>query len=111
MLIARALCQNSPLLVMDEPTASLDYGNGIRVMEMVEELAGEGYGVILSTHDPDQALRYGTQALVLGEGRVRSFGPPETTITSETLSAVYGVPIAIAQVEHQGKLQRVCIPG
>ena len=110
VLIARALAQNSPLLVMDEPTASLDYGNAIRVMEMVEALAQKGYGIMLSTHDPDQALRYGSHALVLREGEVQSFGPPETSVTGEILSRTYGVPIDIVLLSAGGKEQRVCVP-
>lgn len=110
VLIARALAQNSPLLVMDEPTASLDYGNAIRVMEMVASLAEEGYGVILSTHDPDQVLRYGTHALVLGRGKVRSFGTPEEAVREELLSEVYGVPIHIASLTVDGTRHRVCVP-
>lgn len=110
MLIARALAQNSPLLVMDEPTASLDYGNAIRVMEMVRSLSERGYGVILSTHDPEQALRYGNRALVLGRGKVRAFGSPEAAITSELLSQVYNVPIRIESMEVDGVYHHVCIP-
>ena len=52
VLIARALCQQADILVMDEPTSSLDYGNQLRVLHCVKELARRGYTVILSTHDP-----------------------------------------------------------
>ncbi len=54
VLIARALCQQSELLIMDEPTASLDYGNQLRVLEQVRSLSEQGYTVLLSTHDPQQ---------------------------------------------------------
>ena len=110
VLIARALAQKTPLLVMDEPTASLDYGNGVRVMEMVCSLAEDGYGIMLSTHDPDQVLRYGSQALVLGAGRVRSFGPPETALTSEVLSDIYRTPIEIVSLPADNGPHRVCVP-
>lgn len=110
VLIARALAQNSPLLLMDEPTASLDYGNAVRVMEMVDSLAKEGYGIILSTHDPDQVLCWGTQALILQEGRVAAFGPPEEAVTETLLSQVYGVPIHIDTLMVDGDCHRVCIP-
>ena len=109
--IARALAQDSPLLVMDEPTASLDYGNTVRVMELIRGLAENGYGILLSTHDPDQVLRYATRVLVLGGGGVRSFGPPEEALTPALLSELYGVPIEIAQVRTEGGLHRVCVPG
>lgn len=110
VLIARALAQNAPLLVMDEPTASLDLGNAIRVMEMVHTLAHEGYGIMLSTHDPNQALRYGTHALVLGDGTVQSFGPPETTITAEVLSQIYGIPMEIVSLSTGGPPHQFCVP-
>ncbi len=110
VLIARAMAQNTPLLVMDEPTASLDYGNAIRVMEIVRSLASDGYGIMLSTHDPDQVLRSATHALILSDGCVRSFGPPETAVTAEVLSQVYGTPIQIASLPVGGTLQQVCVP-
>lgn len=110
VLIARALAQNSPLLLMDEPTASLDYGNAVRVMEMVSSLAEQGYGIILSTHEPDQAMSWGTQALVVQEGRVAAFGTPEEAITEDLLSQVYGVPIRIESLMVDGDPHRVCVP-
>ena len=55
-LIARALAQEAPILVMDEPTASLDFGNQAMVLGRIRDLAREGYGIVLSTHDPDHAL-------------------------------------------------------
>ena len=108
VLIARALAQNSPLLVMDEPTASLDFGNSIRVMEMVKSLVDQGYGIVLSTHNPDLALRYGTHALVLDEGRVGSFGPPEQAVTPQLLTKIYGADVEILPVS--GCDQLVCVP-
>ncbi len=55
ILIARALAQGAQVVVMDEPTASLDLANRIRVAAAIRQLAGQGTAVILSTHDPDQA--------------------------------------------------------
>src|SRR4030095_13678221 len=55
-LVARALAQEPKILVMDEPTASLDFGNQVRVLSEIKALAGRGIAVILSTHDPDQAF-------------------------------------------------------
>lgn len=110
VLIARALAQNANLLVMDEPTASLDYGNAVRVLEMVRELTGQGYGVILSTHDPSHALRYANRALILNHGQVQSFGVPEVSVTAQTLSEAYGVPIQVEELNLNGVHHRVCIP-
>jgi iron complex transport system ATP-binding protein len=52
VLIARAVAQDAPILIMDEPTASLDYGNQIRVLEEIRQLANRGYLVLISTHNP-----------------------------------------------------------
>lgn len=110
VLIARALAQDAPLLLMDEPTASLDYGNAVRVMEMVASLAREGYGVILSTHDPAQVLSWGTKAVILQDGKVAAYGTPETAVTEPMLSQIYGVPVRIASVMVDGDRHRVCVP-
>ena len=56
MLLARALVQDASMLIMDEPTANLDYGNSCRVMERVKRLGQNGYTIIFSTHDPNQAF-------------------------------------------------------
>ena len=58
--LARALVQDASMLIMDEPTASLDYGNSFRVMQRIESLSAGGYSVIFSPHEPNQAFRYAT---------------------------------------------------
>ena len=80
MLLGRALMQNAHTLIMDEPTASLDYGNSFRVMQRIESLSAGGYSVIFSTHEPNQAFRYATKVLALKDGRVLAFGPPATQV-------------------------------
>jgi len=94
-LIARALAQDAPLLVMDEPTASLDLGNRLLVLERVRALKERGYAVILSTHDPDQAYELATEVSLVAQGRLVASGPPVETLTAATLSAVYGVALVV----------------
>ncbi len=111
VLIARALAQEAPLMVMDEPTASLDFGNQAAVLaetaSLVRTAGAEGRGVILSTHDPDQAFALGAEVLLMRAGRVFGQGPPEEALTGESLSAVYGVPVTVERTE-SGRL--VCAP-
>ena len=109
-LIARALVQNAEILIMDEPTASLDYGNSFRVMQRIESLSAGGYSVIFSTHEPNQAFRYATKVLALKEGRVLAFGPPADVLTPELLEALYGVRVAVTQVLAGGRSFSVCTP-
>ena len=99
MLLGRALIQNAHTLIMDEPTASLDYGNSFRVMQRIESLSASGYSVIFSTHEPNQAFRYATKVLALKDGRVLAFGPPGQVLTPTLLRTLYGVPVAVTQVQ------------
>ena len=110
MLLARALIQNARTLIMDEPTASLDYGNSFRVMQRIEALSRSGYTVIFSTHEPNQAFRYATKVLALKDGRVLSFGRPEDVLTPELLQTLYGVPVAVTQVQAGSRMVCVCTP-
>ena len=107
VLIARALAQETPVLVMDEPTASLDFGNQVRVLEEIAGLAHSGLTVILSTHDPDHAFAVGTQVALLHNGQIQTCGSPVEVLTSQTLGAVYGVDVRVDTLV-DGKT--VCVP-
>ncbi len=95
VLIARALAQQSRVLVMDEPTANLDYGNQIRVMRQVKLLAQQGYLVVLSTHNPEHALTYADNVLVLKQGKVLTHGHPASVLTPEVIQQIYGVSVEL----------------
>lgn len=95
VLIARALCQQADILVMDEPTSSLDYGNQLRVLRCVHDLSRQGYTVVLSTHDPQHALRFSDRVLALSGGTVAAFGATKEVLTAELLRRLYGVDTAL----------------
>jgi len=111
VLIARALAQEAPLIAMDEPTASLDFGNQAVVLAEIAALAREaaaaGRGVILTTHDPDQAFALGAEALLMRDGRIIGRGPPADALTGPALTAVYGVTVT---VERTASGRTVCAP-
>ena len=107
VLIARALAQETSVLIMDEPTASLDFGNQTLVLREVAGLAADGLTVILSTHDPDHAFAVGTDTALLHEGRVRATGAPAAALTPDALSSVYGVDV---RVEGLADGRTVCVP-
>ena len=108
VLIARAMVQNARILIMDEPSSSLDYGNRHRVMETVRELGRDGYAVIQSTHDPDQAYLYSDKILALYGGQVLAFGTPEETVRADVISGLYGVDVEVCSLREDNI--RVCIP-
>lgn len=87
--VARALAQQAKVLLMDEPTSSLDYGNQLRVLSVVRGLANDGYTVLLSTHNPQHALWYADHVLALCGGRVAAFGPPKAVLTPALLETLY----------------------
>lgn len=98
-LIARALAQEPVLLVMDEPTASLDFGNQIRVLEHIGRLRERGVAVLMSTHQPEHALRVADRIALLAPGRLAGIGVPAEVATPAALGALYGVaPAAIVAV-------------
>ncbi len=109
VLIARALAQQARILFMDEPTANLDYGNQLRVLQQVKELTLDGFSVIQSTHNPDQALLFADQVLAMKEGRVFAWGTPGEVMNAELLKELYGVDIAMEKL--YGGAVSVCIPG
>ena len=108
VLIARALAQNARTIIMDEPTSALDYGNTVRVLSTVRQLAREGMSIVQSTHQPDQAFLYADQTLVINDGRVHAFGNPKDVITKELVSTIYDVDVEVNSL--YGDKVRVCVP-
>ena len=108
VLIARALAQAAPLIVMDEPTASLDFGNQVKVLEKVRELADRGLGIVLSTHDPDHAFAVANRVAFLDGGGIVAAGMPRDVLTAERLMDAYGIKVEIVTLPGG---QTVCAPG
>ncbi|WP_114377191.1 ABC transporter ATP-binding protein [Elioraea thermophila] len=109
-LIARALAQGGRVMVLDEPTASLDFGNQVRVLELIASLARDGAGVLFTTHDPDHAFLVADRVLLLKDGTLLAAGTPRETITEETLYALYGVGVRIVEVADGAGRRLVCLP-
>jgi iron complex transport system ATP-binding protein len=109
-LIARALAQASPLMILDEPTASLDFGNQVRVLAIVRELSRSGAGLLIATHDPGHALQLADRVAILHEGRLMTDTHPADAITASTLRRVYGVDVELRDIElPDGSVRRVCV--
>lgn len=111
-LIGRALAQEPRFLVLDEPTANLDFGNQILVLEQIRALAAQGIGVLFSTHDPDQAFICADHVLMLRDGHIVCAGAPEDAITTPHLMQVYGVQVNVVDVPVApgGALRKTCVP-
>lgn len=108
VLIARALAQEPAMIVMDEPTASLDFGNQARVLERIRSLARSGLAIVLSTHDPSHAFACADRVALMKAGRLVAVGSPEEVVTPRLLKDLYGVDVAVAFIEAAGR--NVCAP-
>ena len=95
VLLARALAQETPALLLDEPTASLDIDHQVRMLGLVADLVGEGRTALAAIHDLDLAARFCDRVCLLSEGRIRAAGPPAEVFTAETLETVFGTAAAV----------------
>ena len=91
VLLARALAQEAPLLLADEPIAGLDPAHQIATMEVFRALAAEGRGVLVSLHDLTLAARYCDRLLLLGKGRLLAEGAPAEVLSPDRLARVFGI--------------------
>lgn len=107
VMIAAALAQEPELLVLDEPTAHLDFGNQYRFLRLVQRLRERGVGVLMTTHVPDHALLLGCTTAVMRDGRIEAMGPACDVVTAERMAELYGIDVCLGQVGDR----RLCIPG
>ena len=91
VLIARALAQDTPILMADEPTASLDPANQISTLKIFSELAQDGKGIMSSIHDLGLAVRYCTKLALLDRGKLVAFGSADEVLTPDNLQTVFSI--------------------
>lgn len=97
VLIARALTQETPYLLMDEPTSHLDFTNQHGILATLRQIARtRGTGVLVALHDPNLAITFPDRVIMLQEGRIHQEGPVEQVVTRENLERLYQVPIDVA---------------
>ncbi|MEZ4598729.1 MAG: ABC transporter ATP-binding protein [Syntrophotaleaceae bacterium] len=106
-LIARALCQGARTFILDEPVNGLDYGNQIRLLERLAELAAEGYTFVMSTHFPDHVLWVAGQVVMLRDGRVIAHGHPDEVLNRDNLCRLYQADVEVWQLMENF---RICVP-
>lgn len=100
VLIARALAQETSVLVLDEPTSHLDFGNQMLILETIKRLAVEkNLTIAMATHFPDHALLASSKAALMKEGQFMAVGSPAEVITEETMKELYGVRVKVISVD------------
>jgi iron complex transport system ATP-binding protein len=99
VMIARALAQRAAVLVLDEPTASLDFGNRARVLGEIDRLREGGMTILFSTHEPDQALAHADRALLLADGGMLALDRVERALTAENIERLYRTPVRLVRID------------
>ncbi len=100
VLIARSLLQDTDYIIMDEPTSNLDFKNQFQIMAKLRRMADNGCGVIIALHDPNLALKFSDQIIILSQGKIVACGETEEVITEENLFSAYQMQV---QVKKMGK--------
>jgi len=96
VVIARALAQEPDILILDEPTASLDIAHQVEIYHILTRLNEErGLTIILSSHDLNLAAQYCHRMILMNKGRIYAAGTPSEVITEENIRAVYGCPVLV----------------
>jgi iron complex transport system ATP-binding protein len=96
VFIARAICQEPDIILLDEPTASLDLAYQVRIMDLMEKLKTEkGITVVMVSHDVNLAAMYADHLMLLHKGQVVCKGLPDEVITYQTLEAAYGCTLLV----------------
>ncbi len=106
VFIARVLTQEPDVLLLDEPTSHLDFGNQIRTLHIIEKLAENGFSVVMSSHFPDHAFISSNKVAIMKGKSFIDIGTPEEVITEENMEIAYGIRVKIADMVHR----RACVP-
>jgi len=104
VLIARVITQQPKIILLDEPTAHLDYGNQHRTVQLIRQLADEGYALIMTTHNPEHAIILNGKVAILNRKGMLGIGQSVETINSNTLSDLYGLSIKTIYIEEAKRM-------
>ncbi|MCE7699492.1 MAG: ABC transporter ATP-binding protein, partial [Methanobacterium paludis] len=107
VLLARVLAQQPQVLLLDEPTSHLDFGNQIRTLEVINRLSESGLSVIMTSHYPDHAFLSSNKVAIMNNGSIKTMGKPEDVVTEDNMRDAYGIDVKVIDVDEHRK---ACIP-
>ena len=109
VLFATAIVQEPQILLLDETTSHLDFGNQMRVLKIIKEFAGKGISIIMATHSPEQVFLTGDLAAILKNGEISVWGTPQEVITEQNISSAFGIAVKILDVDSDRNI-KTCVP-
>jgi iron complex transport system ATP-binding protein len=109
--LARALAQDTPVLLLDEPTSDLDVNHQVRTLELLADLVADGRTVVAAIHDLDLAARYCDELRLLHDGRIRAAGTPEAVLTDECVETAFGTRVTVTRHPVTGSASVTAFPG
>lgn len=107
VLLARVLTQEPQILLLDEPTSHLDFGNQIRTLKVINRLSDQGLSVVMTSHYPDHAFLSSNKVAIMTNGSIMAMGEPESVVTEENMKRAYGIDVKVMDVDESRK---ACIP-
>lgn len=107
VLLARVLTQEPELLLLDEPTSHLDFGNQIRTLDVINRLSENGLSVVMTSHYPDHAFLSSNKVAIMKDMGIMDIGEPESVVTEENMKKAYGIDVKVIDVDESRK---ACIP-
>ena len=110
VLFARVLVQESPIILLDEPTASLDIGHETTLLQMVRDLCEEGYAAIIALHNLNVAAEYCHRLILMQDGRVRAEGSPDSVLTRDLVEESYHTAVHVGRNDSTGSISVSPVP-
>ena len=112
ILLARAIVQDSQIIIMDEPTANLDYSNQLKMLATIKSLSKKGYGILMTSHFPDHAFLTDSRVILMQDGRKLYDGRADDVVTTKTLTELYKTDVEVSKARSicLNKDVKVCIP-
>lgn len=107
VFFARVIAQEPHMLILDEPTSHLDFGNQLKTLDIISKLASDGLSVVMTSHYPDHAFVSSNKVAIMKDHGFMAIGRPEEVITESNMEKAYGIHVEIVDV---GYNRKVCVP-
>lgn len=108
VMFAKVLAQEPQIILLDEPTSHLDFGNQFRILSLIEQLAKKGFSIIMTSHFPDHAFLVSTKVGVMKDQSFIAMGCANDVITEDNMRQTYGLDVKIAFIEKA--YRKICVP-